>query len=80
MSLPPQEFVEKTVHGVEPHWLSSKETFPGAVVSKKVSQSSGTGKEPTQMISLKNGATVSKGSNSQLFRQNSPSLFKVPRE
>ena len=34
MSLQLQAWVEKTVHGVETHWLSGKEKVPAATVSK----------------------------------------------
>ena len=34
MSLPQRDWVEKTVHAVEDHWLSGKEKIPGAI--KKV--------------------------------------------
>ena len=34
MDLPRQALVEKTIHGVEAHRLSSKENFLGAVVSE----------------------------------------------
>ena len=35
IDLPLQAWVEKTVHGMETHWLSSKEKVPGAAVSKE---------------------------------------------
>ena len=35
MALPLQAPAKNTVHGVEIHWLSSKENMPGAAVSKE---------------------------------------------
>ena len=34
MHLPLPAWVEKTVHGVETHWLAGKEIVPGLAVSK----------------------------------------------
>ena len=35
ISLPLETWVKKTVHGVEAHWLSSKEKVPGSAISKE---------------------------------------------
>ena len=35
MGLPLWDWIEKTVHGMEMHWLSGKEKVPGAAVSKE---------------------------------------------
>ena len=34
MGLPQQAWVEKTIHGVETHWLSGKKNIRGAAISK----------------------------------------------
>ena len=36
MDISQQYWVEKTLHGVETHWLSGKENVPGTTVSTKV--------------------------------------------
>ena len=35
MGLPQRTWVEKTVHGIETHWLSGQENVPGTAVSKE---------------------------------------------
>ena len=52
MALPQWGWVEKTVYGVETHWLSCKEKVLGAMVRKE-GQSSGTWKDPLLLIFLK---------------------------
>ena len=48
--------IEKAVHGAALHWLSGKEKFPGAVVSKGGHADSllGHEKDSSLLISLKN--------------------------
>ena len=51
----PDKFAhEKVVHGIETHWLSSKEKVPGTVVSKEghPDKSFGIWKKPLEFISL----------------------------
>ena len=47
-------WTEKTVHGIETHWLSCKEKVLGATDSKEYRvESSGTEKDSSLLISLK---------------------------
>ena len=68
MGLPVWSRAEKTVHGIEKHWLSGKEEFLGAMVNKE-DHADSVLRHKRIHHSLKKSATLNSASYCQLLRQ-----------
>ena len=76
IGLLPQIRVEKRVHRMEIHWLSSKEKVSGAVVSKEGNADNFLEYEKTHTIEFhEKDATINNASYCELLWQNSPFLL-----
>ena len=77
MGFPWQAWVEKIIHGVETHGLSSKEKVSGTAVSKEGHANSVLIDLKTNTVDfLEKHATISNASNCQLLKWNSLYLLK----
>ena len=81
MDLPLWDWVEKTVHGVEIHWLFGKEKVLGTVISKEGHADIFLRheKKPITIDFLEKGATVKNASCCQFIWQNSSYLLNDPQ-
>ena len=71
--------VEKTIHGVETHWLSRKEKVPGVALSKEGQADCPLEHERTHNYSFCwKGATENSTSYGKLLRQYPPYLLNDP--
>ena len=80
MGLPLCAWVKKTVHLEKTYRLSRKEKVPGTAVSNEgyADSLSETWKDPSLLFFLKKGTTITRASNCQLLKQNSPYLLNNP--